>query len=222
MIAEYSDARKNMVLGQIRTSKTSNLDLLNKILEIPREIFIPNDKKHMSYLDTHILLQDNRYIINTPTLCQMIELANIKDTDTILEIGCATGYSTAILSKIAVKVIAIEADHTLASKANHTIHSLGIDNTIIVSGNFADGHVEGKPYDVILINGVIEYIPDYLVDQVREGGIIVSIIKRDNLIGEIIVGKKHDDALHILSYEDVIIAGLSPLLTKEENQTFIL
>lgn len=222
MMTEYSDARKNMVLGQIRTFKISNLDLLNKVLEIPRELFIPDDKKHMSYVDKHIQLNDKRYILSTPILCRMLELADISNNDSVLEIGCATGYSTALVSKLANKVIAIEADHTLASKANHTIHSLGIENSIIVSGNFADGHPEGKPYDIMLINGVVEYIPNYLVGQLREGGIVVSILKRDHLVGEIIVGRNYNNKLHIISHEDVIIAGLPAMIEQDEDQKFIL
>lgn len=217
-----SKAHKNMVLSQIRTAKTQDITILETFLEIPKEIFLPKNYQEIPYTEDNLMLSASRYMLSNPIIARMISLAEIKPTYNILELGCNTGYTTAILSKLAEKITAIESEPKLASQATHTVHGLGIDNAILIAGDIQQGHPEGAPYDVIFISGLVEDIPQCLVEQLKENGKIVTILPKNAMVGSIAVGTKKENTLHTQCIEDVTIMNLPPLIDNNTESVFEL
>jgi protein-L-isoaspartate(D-aspartate) O-methyltransferase len=168
-------ARTNMVLSQIITTTFADQQLLDTMLKVPRQFFVPASLKAIAYSDEHLSLGNNRYIMAPATLAKMMQLTQVTESDTVLDIGVTTGYSSAIFSKLADKVIAMESDQELASRANFILHSIGIKNTIVLSTNLIDGHPDGGPYNVIFFNGAVETIPESLTNQLADGGRLVTV-----------------------------------------------
>jgi protein-L-isoaspartate(D-aspartate) O-methyltransferase len=168
-------ARTNMVLSQIATTSTGDQQLFDTMLEIPRQSFVPSSMQSIAYSDDNLGIGNHRYIIAPATLAKMLQQTRVTPQDTVLDIAVATGYSSAIFSRLAHKVIAMEADQELASTANFTLHNIGITNAIIISSNLLEGHPDGGPYDVIFFNGAVASIPEALTDQLADGGRLVAV-----------------------------------------------
>lgn len=202
-------ARTNMVNGQIIPNVPPNQPLYDAMLTIPRHAFLPSHLQGVAYIDQDIVLNSRRHLMSPMLFSQLVHAAAITPSDVILDLGCGTGYSTAILACIGKKIIALESDADLASKANHNLHTLGIKNSIIISGELAEGHPEAAPYDVIFINGAVQNIPATLFNQLADNGRLVAIMYQTNsqhsilstVFGEIILFQKNKDLIskkHIL------------------------
>ena len=167
-------ARMNMVQCQIETTTSLGQALHQAMIDIPRQLFVPTPLSGIAYSDDHLPLGSDRYMMSPSVLAKMIQLAEIRPGDSILDIGVTTGYSSAIFSQLALRVIAIESDPDLASKANSILHSIGIKNVIVISTSLIDGHPDSGPYDAIFFNGAIETIPQSLTDQLANGGRLIT------------------------------------------------
>ncbi|MEO1200034.1 MAG: protein-L-isoaspartate O-methyltransferase [Pseudomonadota bacterium] len=178
----FADLRKRMVDGQLRTREVTDPRLIAAVLETPRERFVPGAMRGLAYADRDIDVSElgeegaQRYLLEPMPLTRLIQLADIQESDFVLEIGSATGYATAILGRIAEGVLGLEADSGLASVAERELSELGIDSATIVTGPLNEGYASQAPYDVIVVNGAIARVPDAFVDQLREGGRLVAII----------------------------------------------
>lgn len=210
-------ARTNMVLSQITPNVTVTQPLYDAMMAIPRHSFVPQHLQKIAYMDKQLALGDERYLMSPMLFAQLTQLAAIKDTDTVLDIGCATGYSTAVFSYLAKKVIALECDGELASIANHNMNSLHVNNSIIISGDLAEGHPEAAPYDVIFINGAVEHIPAALLNQLGENGRLVAVLYKparynslaSTVFGEVVVFQRNKD---LISKKYVFPAASFPLV----------
>ncbi len=179
---DFAQARQNMVVSQINPQSVTDKALLDALGEIPRERFVPTTKRDIAYMDKEISLDisapggHERAMMMPVAFAQLVALAQIKPTDLVLVIGCATGYSAAVIARLADSVVGLEANEELATQANDILMSLGIDNAAIVSGPLNEGYKNEAPYDVIFIDGAIDHIDDNLVAQLNEGGRLVAII----------------------------------------------
>lgn len=185
MTADFSELRVKMVDGQVRTTDVTNLPLITAMLAIPREDFVPDARKQLAYIDDDILLSaqsgpDARYLMEPAPFAKLVQLAEIGPADTVLDVGSGSGYSAAVLSRLAKSVVALESDESLASEAAARLPALGCDNVTLVSGALAAGHKAGEPYTVIVIEGGVEEVPEALLAQLAEGGRLVAIEGRGN------------------------------------------
>lgn len=172
-----------MVKGQVLPNKITDSSLIQAILETPRHNFIPEKFQGVSYIDETIPLGKNRFNLSPIVLSRMLQELNIKKSDSVLDIACGSGYSSAILSHIAKKVIAVESDSDLASKAHLSLKRMNIDNVVIISEILSQGHPDGAPYDIIFINGALNEKPDSLIAQLGESGRLAVVIKKSRHMG---------------------------------------
>ncbi|BCJ90682.1 protein-L-isoaspartate O-methyltransferase [Terrihabitans soli] len=175
---DFKAARAFMVEGQIRTNDVTDPRITGAMFELERERFVPASLKTLAYSDKQIPVSEgSQRLMPAPIVtARLIRTADIKASDYVLHIGCSTGYGTAILAKIANSVVALEEDAGLAKAASENLSALGINNVAVVTGPLAKGYPAEGPYDVIVIEGAIETLPDTLSNQLKEDGRLVSII----------------------------------------------
>lgn len=181
-MANFDVARTNMIEGQIRPNKVIDPRLIEALSTLPRELFVPADKRGVAYCDEDIDIGNGRFLMEPMVLARLIQEAAIEHTDMVLDIGCATGYSTALLAGLANTVVAIEDDDALVERATETLNSLDILNAAVMKSPLADGYAEQAPYDVIMINGCIPEIPEKLTEQLAENGRIVCVLEREGTL----------------------------------------
>jgi protein-L-isoaspartate(D-aspartate) O-methyltransferase len=179
---DFIAARRMMVDGQIRTSDVTDLRLIAAMLDVPRERFVPHAKAELAYLDfdlpvTHEVREaDARHLLKPVVLAKMIQAADLEEGDNVLDVGCATGYSAAILARLARSVTALEQDATLARHARENL--AGDQNVTLVTGPLVEGAAGQGPYDVILLGGATEVEPLALFRQLKDGGRLVTVMGR--------------------------------------------
>src|SRR5258706_7443062 len=186
--------RANMVATQLRTNDVSDARVRNAMLVIPRERFVPDAVKPLAYMEGCIALKNNRVMLDARSFGKLLQLATILPDDVALDLGCGTGYSSAVLSLIAGRVVALEEDSELAAAAQDNLRALGTTNAEVVRGPLGHGWPKAAPYDVIVINGGIEVEPAELVKQLRSGGRLVTIW-RDGEVGHARLYINDDGAL---------------------------
>jgi protein-L-isoaspartate(D-aspartate) O-methyltransferase len=172
----FEALRITMVESQIRTTDVTSHSVLQAFIDVPREAFVPEKSKSLAYSDLDIEIAPGRYLMAASPLAKLLQLASIKKTDKVLEIGAGTGYVTALLSKLAASVVAVEGDAVLADQASANLSELGVANASVVAGNLEAGHASKAPYDVIFFDGSIEELPDALTKQLAEGGRLVAVV----------------------------------------------
>lgn len=178
---DFAAARRMMVDGQVRTADVTDQRIVAAMLELPRERFVPERNAALAYLDLDVAVTSTtppRRLIKPMVLAKLVQAAEIGAQDRVLDVACGTGYSTALLAKLAQHVVALEEDATLARHARENLAAVGAGNVEVVSGAFADGWPAGAPYDVILINGTAETVPERLLRQLKDGGRLVGIVGR--------------------------------------------
>ena len=182
-MTDFAAARRMMVDGQVRTADVTDLRLLAAMLELPRERFFPDDKASLAYLDLDAPVsapgQPVRRLLKPMVLAKLIQAAGIAATDHVLDVGCATGYSTALLTHLAGSVVGLEEDAALARQAADALSwRPALPNAKIVTGPLARGCAGEGPYDVILLQGSAEVVPPALFDQLKNGGRLVCVLGR--------------------------------------------
>ena len=181
MNADFERQRIKMVDGQVRTTDVTSAPILSAMLEIPREAFVPAKLASLAYIDEDLQISESangdgpRYLMEPSPFAKLVQLADIRPGDFVLDVGTGSGYSAAVLSRLASSVIALESDPVLAGLAASTLSRLGYDNVVVVQGELSAGFASEAPYDVIFIGGCIEQLPESLEEQMREGGRLVAV-----------------------------------------------
>lgn len=193
----FSTARQKMVDGQVRPSDVTDIRILDAMLAVPREAFVPPNQRALAYLDLDLDVGEGApskgFLIKPVVTAKMLQAAEIKETDNVLVVGCATGYAAAIVAKLAGQVTATEGDPALAAKAKDAVAGLGLANVTVRAAAAADGDPASAPYDVILLNGATELVPERLYGQLREGGRLVGVFAMTQPQRATIVTRSHGD-----------------------------
>jgi protein-L-isoaspartate(D-aspartate) O-methyltransferase len=191
---DYATQRLNMVESQVRPSDVTDRRITRAMRELPREIFVPGPMKSIAYADEHLKVSDTgtvqRYILAPRILAKLVQLLAIEPDGLVLDVGPATGYSTALLAHLAQTVVALEEDARLAERAQEALASRGIDNAVVITGAMRNGAADEGPYDAILFNGALAEVPPALLDQLKDGGRCAAI-SIDNGVGRATLWRRH-------------------------------
>jgi protein-L-isoaspartate(D-aspartate) O-methyltransferase len=175
---DFAAARRMMVDCQVRTSDVTDLRLIAAMLAVPRERFAPKASAELAYLDADLAVEAGRRLMKPMVLAKLLQAAEIEETERVLVVGCATGYSTAVIGRLAGAVVALEQDPGLAQLARDNLQALGAGNTTVASGPLVGGWPAAAPYDVILLDGAAEDVPPGLLRQLKDGGRLVGVVGR--------------------------------------------
>jgi len=172
---DFGAARRNMVDRQLRTNKVTDEAVLEALNEIPRERFVPEELRSAAYIDEDVPLGAGRYLIEPMVYARMLQAAEVQRGDLVLDLGCGSGYSTAVLSRLANMVVALESDPALARRTGAALADLSIDNALVVEGPLQEGWPAQAPYNLIVLGGAAEQIPESISGQLAEGGRLVGV-----------------------------------------------
>ena len=193
----FATARQKMVDGQVRPSDVTDIRILDAMLAVPREAFIPPNQRALAYLDLDLDVGEaasaRGFLIKPVVTAKMLQAAEIKETDNVLVVGCATGYAAAVVAKLARQVTAMEGDPALAARAKDAFAGLGLANVTVLMAAAAEGDPANAPYDVIVLNGATGIVPDRLYGQLKEGGRLVGVFAMTQPQRATIVTRSHGD-----------------------------
>ena len=193
-MSEFANRRRIMVDTQVRPSDVTKFPIIDAMLTVPRELYVPDDRREVAYIGENLTLRAGRVILEARTLAKLLDALDIQPDELVLDLGCGLGYSAAVIARLADTVIAVEEDAGLASEAARLLSEESVDNALVVTGPLTQGSAKHAPYDVITVQGAIEILPDALVAQLKDGGRIGAIFM-DGALGTVKVGFKMDGQL---------------------------
>ncbi|MEJ0076859.1 MAG: protein-L-isoaspartate O-methyltransferase [Alphaproteobacteria bacterium] len=175
---DYARARRTMVDNQVRPADVTDLRIIAALLDVPRERFVSPAQRAVAYLDIDLPAAHGsaRVMLKPMVFGKLLQAAGIAGTDRVLDVGCATGYSSAVLGKLAASVVALEEDTALARDAASNLAAVGASNVSVANAPLTAGSPQGGPYDVILLEGRSEVAPEPLIAQLKEGGRLLAVI----------------------------------------------
>jgi protein-L-isoaspartate(D-aspartate) O-methyltransferase len=174
-MTDFATARRHMVDGQVRTADVTDLRIISAMMEIPREQFVPPASAGLAYLDLDLPFGDGaRRLLKPMVFAKLIHAADIASSDRVLDVGCTTGYGAAVLARLAGQVTALEQDAGLAQVARTGLAAQS--KVSVVSGPLTAGWPQSGPYDVIVLEGATEVVPQAYLSQLKEGGRLVCVL----------------------------------------------
>ena len=191
-MTDFARRRTTMVDTQVRPSDVTKFPIIEAMLSVPREMFVPQDRREAAYAGENIALGEGRVVLDPRTLAKMLDAADIQPDEMVLDIGPGLGYSSALAARMAEAVVAVEENADFAAEAERALGEAAADNVAVVEGTLAEGAAKHGPYDVILVQGAVEDIPPVLLDQLKNDGRIVAIFA-EGALGVVRVGLKSDD-----------------------------
>lgn len=178
---EFASRRVNMVNGQILTNKVTDEKLAEALLQVPREEFVPRAMRAVAYLDEDIPVADGRYLMEPMIFARMLEVVDIEPDDLVLDVGCGTGYSTAVMARLAASVVALEENEEMSVRTDERLTAHNVDNAAVIAGPLAEGCPSQAPYNVIFVNGAVEFVPDAWTEQLADGGRMIVVVRRGSV-----------------------------------------
>ncbi len=174
-MTDFAAARRNMVDGQVRTADVTDRRIITAMLEVARERFVAPAMAGLAYLDLDLPVGTApaaRRLLKPMVLAKLIQAADLADTARVLDVGCATGYSAAVLARIAGQIVGLEQEPGLVNAEALA----GLPNLTLATGPLTEGHPQGGPYDAILMEGATEFPPQALFRQLKDGGRLVCVL----------------------------------------------
>ncbi len=186
---DYAAARHTMVENQLRPSRVEEPRVLDAMGSIPRELFVPAGLRGVAYSDEDIALGNGRHLIEPLVLARMLQSATVGPEDVALVVGCDTGYTAAVLGRLAATVFLLLDDDTGNAAVDGLMSELGVENVVVQAGDPASGLASQAPFDVILLAGSVRAVPQNLLAQLGEGGRLVAVV-RDTHAGKLTLCRK--------------------------------
>lgn len=193
-MSDFAARRTMMVDTQVRPSDVTRFPVIEAMLTIPREEFVPANRRPVAYTGENLDIGHGRVMLEPRTLAKMVDALNIQPSELVLDLGCGYGYSAAVIARMAEAVVAVEDQAELASEAERRLSEAGIFNVAVLESALTAGCPGQAPYDVILIEGAVEEIPAAIIDQLRPGGRIAALF-REGALGVARIGTRHGDNL---------------------------
>ncbi|MFW2543819.1 protein-L-isoaspartate O-methyltransferase family protein [Primorskyibacter sp. 2E107] len=190
-MTDFATRRRMMVDTQVRPSDVTEFPIIDAMLTVPREAFVPRERIEAAYADAPVDLGGGRVLLEPRTFSKMLDALNLSNSDFVLDLGAGYGYSAAVIARIAEAVVAVEDDEDRIAEAQTLLTEHHADNVIPYRAALADGAAEHGPYDAIIIEGGVEVLPDGLMDQLKDGGRI-AVIFMQNALGTVRIGHKVD------------------------------
>ncbi|MGP6087909.1 protein-L-isoaspartate O-methyltransferase family protein [Antarctobacter jejuensis] len=190
-MTDFATRRRMMVDTQVRPSDVTEFPIIDAMLTVPREAFVPRDRVEAAYASEHVDLGEGRVLLDPRVFAKLLDALNLSNRDLVLDIGAGYGYSSAVIARIAEAVVAVEDDEARAGEAENLMAEHHADNVILHNGPLAAGAPEHGPYDAIIVEGGVEVLPDTLIDQLKEGG-RMAVIFMENALGTVRIGHKLD------------------------------
>lgn len=172
-----------MVESQIRTNKVTDPRVVDAFGAVPREAFVDEAKKGIAYIDEDLEVAPGRFLMEPMVLARLLQAAAPQAGDMALDIGCATGYSTAVLARLVETVVGLECERVLMDAANRTLNALDVDNAVVVEGALEAGYQKQAPYNVIVFQGGVSQVPEAVKRQLADGGRLVAVVVDADGIG---------------------------------------
>jgi protein-L-isoaspartate(D-aspartate) O-methyltransferase len=191
----FSTARQHMVDGQVRPSDVTDSRIIDAMLAVPREAFVPASQRALAYLDLDLDVSEGasarRFLIKPVVTAKMLQAAEIGAGDKVLVAGSASGYTAALVARLAGQVTATETDPAQAARAMAVLSELGLGNVTFQPSSAAEGYPGGAPYDVIVLDGATEIVPEQLYAQLGEGGRLAGVFAMTKPPRAMIVTRSH-------------------------------
>jgi protein-L-isoaspartate(D-aspartate) O-methyltransferase len=188
-MTDFAVARLHMVDCQLLPNNVTDDRLIAAMADLPREIFMPKSLRGVAYVDEDLVVASGRFLVEPMVFARMVQACAVKETDAVLDVGCATGYSTAVLARLANVVVALEEDDDIVTRASANLAKTDIGNVAVIAGRLRDGYPRQAPYDVIVLEGAVPEAPTTLLDQLGEGGRLVCVVL-DGGVGKIMLFTK--------------------------------
>ncbi|MEQ9042496.1 MAG: protein-L-isoaspartate O-methyltransferase [Alphaproteobacteria bacterium] len=215
-MSNFAVARRNMVDCQLRPNEVTDAKLVAAMLDVPRERFVPVSLQGVAYIDEDLALGNGRYLMEPMVFARLMQLAEIGPEDVVLDIGCGTGYSAAVIGRLAGTVVALESDAALAATATELLGELACDNVAVIEGDLTAGCRGQGPFDVIFIEGAVAEVPKAITDQLKEGGRLVTVMAKTPQVGRGVVMVRCGDAVGCRTVFDAATPYLPGFAVKEE------
>lgn len=193
-MTDFSTRRVMMVDTQIRPSDVTKFPIIDAMLSVPREVYVPRDRRDVAYVSDNVTIGPGRVMLEPRTFAKFLDALNIQPGEAVLDLGCGLGYSTAVIARLAEAVVAVEEDEALATEAQRTLSQEGVDNAAVIVGPLAEGAAKHGPYDVITLQGGVETVPETLLAQLKDGGRIGCLFM-EGALGVARIGYRLDGAM---------------------------
>jgi protein-L-isoaspartate(D-aspartate) O-methyltransferase len=188
-MSDFAARRLMMVDTQVRPSDVTKFPIIDAMLTVAREDFVPAAQREAAYMGENLNLGHGRVLLEPRTLAKMLDALAITNSELVLDVGAAYGYSSAVIAHMAEAVVAVEEDETMAAEAQEGLANAGADNVVLHTAELALGAAQHGPYDAIIVQGGVNSVPQGLCDQLKEGGRIACLFM-DGALGEVRIGYK--------------------------------
>lgn len=215
-MTNYAARRTMMVDTQVRPSDVTKFPIIDAMLSVPREAFVPGSLREAAYIGENVPLGRQRVVLEPRTLAKMLDGLDIGLDDLVLDIGCGLGYSSAVMARMAEAVIAVEEDDEMFEEAQGILMEQGADNVVLHHAPLVEGAPKHGPYDVIVVEGAVVRLPEPLTDQLKEGGRIACLFS-EGALGVVRIGHKIDGKM---TWRDAFNAGAPVLPGFEPHAEF--
>ncbi|MAN98410.1 protein-L-isoaspartate O-methyltransferase [uncultured Roseovarius sp.] len=194
-MTDYAARRTMMVDTQVRPSDVTKFPIIDAMLSVPREAFVPTALREAAYMGENLDLGEGRVMLDPRTLAKMLDALEIENDDLVLDVGSVYGYSAAVIARMAEAVVAVEDKASVVAEAQRTLSEQGADNVVLHEGPLGGGAPEHGPYDVITLQGAVEHLPEGLVAQLKEGGRMACLFM-EGALGVVRIGYKIDGRIN--------------------------
>jgi protein-L-isoaspartate(D-aspartate) O-methyltransferase len=190
-MSDFASRRVMMVDTQVRPSDVTKFPIIDAMLSVPRELYVPDERREAAYVGENLEIGSGRVMLEARTLAKLLDALDIQPDELVLDLGCGLGYSAAVIARLADTVVAVEEDATLAADAQRLLSEEGVDNALVIAGPLANGAAKHAPYDVITVQGGVEALPEAVLAQVKDGGRIGAVFM-DGVLGTAMIGFKSE------------------------------